>query len=88
MYLVSINRHVVASRCYGSAIYSIMDHIWRDTQFSTSYFKEHKSKPDSVLRIAIRGLKIMPYGEKLKGMRVVTPERRGLHEEEGSRMNI
>ena len=30
----------------------------------------------------------MPYGEKLKGMGVVTPERRGLHEEEGSRLNI
>lgn len=30
----------------------------------------------------------MPYGEKLKGVGVVTPETRGLHEEEGSQLNI
>lgn len=30
----------------------------------------------------------MPYGEKLKGVGVVAPETEGLHEEEGSQLNI
>lgn len=30
----------------------------------------------------------MPYGEKLKGVGVVTLETRGLHEEEVSQLNI